>query len=126
MQIGKVAVLIITPLPAPFPSVATHRERVQARPNKPRSQVVTWMSVHMPMQRTYEGLQQRVINNLDIPILALCGLVAIKAQVSPRESAQRGQGLTKASGSAHPATTHPHSEFLCVMVLVKPKINGGD
>ena len=52
-----------------------------------------------------------VINNLDIPILALCDLVAIKAQVSPRESAQRGQGLTKASGSAHLATTHPHSEF---------------
>ena len=114
--------LIIAPLPAPFPSVATHREREVARPNKPRSQVVTWMSVHMPMQRTYEGLWQRVINNLDISILALCGLVAIKAQVSPRESAQRGQGLTKASGSAHPATTHPHSEFLCVMVLIKPKI----
>ena len=76
----------------------------------------------MPRQRTYEGLWQRVINNLDIPILALCGLVAIKAQVSPRESAQRGQGLTKASDSAHPATTHPHSEFLCVMVLIKPKI----
>ena len=73
--------LIIAPLPAPFPSVATHREREVARPNKPRSQVVTWMSVHMPMQRTYEGLQQRVINNLDIPILALCGLVAFNAQV---------------------------------------------
>ena len=79
----------------------------------------------MSRQRTYEGLWQRVINNLDIPILALCGLVAIKAQVSPRESAQRGQGLTNATTalfSTHPATTHPHSEFLCVMVLIKPKI----
>ena len=63
-----------------------------------------------------------IINNLDILILALCGLVAIKAQVSPRESAQRGQGLTKASGSAHPATTHPHFESFCVMVLSKSKI----
>ena len=54
--IRRVAMLIIAPLPAPFPSVATRRERVPARPSKPRSQVVTWMSVHMPMQRTYEGL----------------------------------------------------------------------
>ena len=75
-----------------------------------------------PRYRTYEGLWQRIINNLDILILALCGLVAIKAQVSPRESAQRGQGLTKASGLAQPATTHPNSEFLCVMVLIKSKI----
>ena len=57
-----------------------------------------------------------------MPILALCGLVAIKAQVSPRESAQRGQGLTKASDSAHPGTRQSHSELHGVMVLIKPKI----
>ena len=104
--------LIIAPLPAPFPSVATHRERVQARPNKPRSQVVTWMSVHMPMQRTYEGLWQRVINSLYIPVLALCVSVAINAPVSPREA-------------AYFAVYSPTLNFLRVMVFIDAKINGG-
>ena len=58
-----------------------------------------------------------------MPILALCDLVAIKAQVSSRESAQRGQGLTKASGLA--PTPLPQIIILnsfCVMVLIKSKL----
>ena len=37
-------------------------------------------------------------------------------------AAEHGQGLTKASDSAHPETAQSHSELHRVMVLIKPKI----